>query len=484
MSGPSLLVAAFPPELSRLERDPPPGWIVATAGIGAVPAAVATARLLAEHRPGRVLLVGTCGAYDDRLAVGEVFAASSAVAVSVEEADGRAYRPDAETSRWPATWPLPLPAHDVAVPPAITVSEAGARSLARLAPAEHLELSGFLAACAAAGVPAAAILGVANRVGPGAHEEWLRENARVSARVAEAARRILAAAGTGPATPAAPRAGTTRAVEVVRLEAGREERRDDAVAVEEPLEIRVDGETVAITMRTPGADGDLALGFLFAEGMIDGAGDVGSAAHCGRPGEEGYGNVVDVHSAGGHRIDPERVLEGRRWTTTASACGVCGRRSIEGLLSRCAPVPEGSPLAATEVLRAMERLASLQPAFSRTGGLHAAAAFGDAGALLASAEDVGRHNAVDKVVGELLRRGRARRPGPAAARLLAVSGRTSFEIVQKAAAAGIPVVAGVSAPSSLAVDLARDAGIALCGFVRGERLNVYTHAGRVARGPA
>ena len=211
------------------------------------------------------------------------------------------------------------------------------------------------------------------------------------------------------------RAGTTTEVEMVRVEAGRPERCTDAVAVEEPLEIRVDGETVAVTMRTPGADGDLALGFLFAEGMIAGAGDVGSAAHCGRPGEEGYGNVVDVRSAGGHHIDPERVLEGRRWSTTTSACGVCGRRSIEGLLTRCAPVGDAPPMEAEEILRCMARLSGLQPVFSRTGGLHAAAAFGEGGALLASAEDVGRHNAVDKVVGALLRLGpRARglpRPG-------------------------------------------------------------------------
>ncbi len=280
--------------------------------------------------------------------------------------------------------------------------------------------------------------------------------------------------------PLPPRAGTTIEIEVVRIDGGRVERRPDAVAVEEPLEVRVDGETVAVTMRTPGADADLALGFLLAEGMIAGAADVGSVAHCGRPGEEGYGNVIDVHSAGGHRIDPERVLEGRRWSTTSSACGVCGRRSIDGLLDRCAPVGEAPPLHAAEILRCMARLAALQPIFSRTGGLHAAAAFGEGGELLASAEDVGRHNAVDKVVGALLRRGMAGTPGGERARLLAVSGRTSFEIVQKAAAAGITVVAGVSAPSSLAVALARGAGIALVGFARGERLNVYTHDRRVA----
>jgi FdhD protein len=275
------------------------------------------------------------------------------------------------------------------------------------------------------------------------------------------------------------RPGSTIDVEALKVTAGSAAHHPDTVAVEEPLEVRVDGETVAVTMRTPGSDADLALGFLLAEGMIGSSGDVGSVAHCGRPGEEGYGNVIDVHSAGGHRIDPDRVLEGRRWSTTSSACGVCGRRSIDGLLERCAPVGDAPQIAPEEILRDMARLAQLQPVFARTGGLHAAAAFAAGGTLLASAEDVGRHNAVDKVVGALLRGGIVGGASGLGAALLAVSGRTSFEIVQKAAAARIPVVSGVSAPSSLAIELARATGIALCGFVRGDRLNVYTHAGRV-----
>ncbi|MEI7703764.1 MAG: phosphorylase [Deltaproteobacteria bacterium] len=190
MNGPSLLLSAFAPELSGLDRDPPAGWEVAVAGIGALAAALGTARLLREHRPRRVLFVGTCGAYDARLAVGDVVAAATAIATSVEEAEGRAYRPAAETTRWPATWKLELPAHDVAVTPAITLSEAGAAALARVAAVEHLELSGVFAACAAVAVPVAAVLGVANRVGPGAHTEWRRENARVSARVIEAIRSV------------------------------------------------------------------------------------------------------------------------------------------------------------------------------------------------------------------------------------------------------------------------------------------------------
>lgn len=258
---------------------------------------------------------------------------------------------------------------------------------------------------------------------------------------------------------------------------------EDALAVEEPLEIRVDGDTVAVTMRTPGQDADLALGFLFAEGIIAGAADVGSAAHCGRPGEEGYGNVLDVRSAGGRPIDVERVLEGRRFGVTSSSCGVCGRRSIDGLLERCGRVEAETRLPEALVQVCVERLREVQPIFARTGGLHAAGLFAADGALLSSAEDVGRHNAVDKAVGALLRQGLAgpgaNGSGPA---LLAVSGRASFEIVQKAAAARVPVVASVSAPSSLAADLAEKAGIALLGFVRQGRLNAYANAWRLLPG--
>ncbi len=280
-----------------------------------------------------------------------------------------------------------------------------------------------------------------------------------------------------------PRGAVRRRMTRVR-EAGAREGRLDAVVVEEPLEIQVDGETVATTMRTPGRDADLALGFLFAEGIIAGAGDVGSVAHCGRPGEEGFGNTVPVRSSGGHVIDVDRVLEGRRWTTTTSACGVCGRRTIDDLLARVTPVPPGGRVAPHQVLAAMRRLAAAQPVFARTGGLHAAAAL-DGAALVEAAEDVGRHNAVDKVVGALLRRGRVGQGGALGPppTLLAVSGRTSFEIVQKAIAAGIACVAGVSAPSSLAVDLAARGGVLLIGFVRAGAFNVYAGEERLLDEP-
>jgi FdhD protein len=286
-----------------------------------------------------------------------------------------------------------------------------------------------------------------------------------------------------PAPPAVPGREATRRAIALRTILRRGAEAEDALAVEEPLEIRVDGETVGTTMRTPGADEDLALGFLFAEGIIGGARDVSAVVHCGRPGEEGFGNVLDVRSAAGTRLDPERILEGRRFVPATSACGVCGRRAIDGLLARVKRVDPERRVESARVAAAVEALARVQPGFARTGGLHAAALVDDGGAVLAAAEDVGRHNAVDKAIGALVRASRlgagAEAPLPA---VLAVSGRAGFEIVQKAAAAGIPVVASVSAPTSLAADLADAARITLAGFVRGGAMNVYSHAWRLGLG--
>jgi purine-nucleoside phosphorylase len=193
MPAPSLLLAAFPPELAGLDAAPPPGWKVAVAGIGAVAAAAGTARLVAEQRPSRVLFVGTCGAYDGRLAVGSFLSASAALATSLDELEGRAYRPELEEVRLEATWllPIPLPAHVVAVPPAITRTLEGGRAFAALAAAEHLELTGVFAACRAAGVPVAAALAVANRVGPDARAEWRANHAAVSRALILALRPVL-----------------------------------------------------------------------------------------------------------------------------------------------------------------------------------------------------------------------------------------------------------------------------------------------------
>ncbi|BDG07331.1 phosphorylase family protein [Anaeromyxobacter paludicola] len=185
-----LLLAAFPPELAGLDGAPPPGWRVATCGVGAVTAAARTARLLAAERPERVLFVGTCGALDPALAPGALVGVEAAIATSTEELTGRAYRPAVEPVRWACGWALPLPAVVVAVPPAITSSEEGAGALARVAAVEHLELTGVLAACAEAGVPAGAALAVANRVGPGANAEWRAHHARVSRALVAELRRL------------------------------------------------------------------------------------------------------------------------------------------------------------------------------------------------------------------------------------------------------------------------------------------------------
>ncbi|MBZ4334791.1 formate dehydrogenase accessory sulfurtransferase FdhD [Corallococcus sp. AS-1-12] len=265
---------------------------------------------------------------------------------------------------------------------------------------------------------------------------------------------------------------------------------DDRVAVEEPLEIRVNGDPVATTMRTPGNDRELAVGFLFAEGILDDRDDLGSLFHCGHPGEEGYGNVLEVVPAAGAVLDLERVEATRRGTLTTSACGVCGRRNVDDLMATRASVAPGPVLSARTVARATEQLRALQHTFELTGGVHAAAALDAHGQLLAAHEDVGRHNAVDKVVGALVLAGAVRAPRrlptppfPAAPTVLAVSGRASFEIVQKAARARIPVVVSVSAASSLAIDLALRAGVTLAAFSRNGRCNVYTATERLEPHP-
>jgi FdhD protein len=251
---------------------------------------------------------------------------------------------------------------------------------------------------------------------------------------------------------------------------------DDIVA-EEPLEIRAQGDTLAITMRTPGSDRELAVGFLFAEGVIGSRDDVGSVAHCGRPDQEGYGNTIDVVAAPGFLMEVEKLSATRRGTITTAACGVCGRRSVDDVIDRCTPQKiANAMIAAATITSAMESLRSRQPNFARTGGVHAAAIHDARGAALASFEDIGRHNACDKSVGKLLLEGKI--PGNEAA-LLVVSGRASFEVIQKASAAMIPVVASVSAASSLAIDLARAAGITLCGFARGGSMTVYSHPERL-----
>jgi len=252
---------------------------------------------------------------------------------------------------------------------------------------------------------------------------------------------------------------------------------EDEVVVEEPLEIRIAGETLAITMRTPGYDRELVLGFLWAEGVIASLDDVSAIAHCGRPGTEGFGNTIEVTPAPGAKLRLPEETAVRRGTLVTSACGVCGRTSIDDLLARCAPIArDGGVIEASAIARAVDGLRARQPLFGRSGGCHAASLITRDGSHLATFEDVGRHNAVDKLVGARL----LARAIPATENALVVSGRTSFEIVQKAVAAGIPIVIGVSAASSLAVDVARRAGVTLVGFARGGEFFVYAGGDRVA----
>jgi FdhD protein len=250
----------------------------------------------------------------------------------------------------------------------------------------------------------------------------------------------------------------------------------DEIAVEEPLEIRLSGDTFATIMRTPGDDRFLTAGFLYSEGIIRSLADLGKIAHCGRPTDAGYGNLVDVAPGPGTVLAPERASERR--TSVSASCGVCGRERIDDLLARIAPIDVAAPISAHRIVDSIERLSRAQATFARTGAVHGALALDASGAELAVGEDVGRHNAVDKVIGKLLYAEQLT-PDRADAQLLAVSGRTSFEIVQKAAAARIPVVVSVSAPTSLAIDTAAAAGVTLVGFARGEAFNVYAHPERI-----
>jgi FdhD protein len=250
---------------------------------------------------------------------------------------------------------------------------------------------------------------------------------------------------------------------------------DDEVVVEEPLEIRVSGDTLAVTMRTPGHDRELVLGFLWAEGIISALDDVASVTHCGRPGSEGFGNTIEVTPAAGAKLRLPEETAVRRGTLVSSACGVCGRTSIDDLLARCSPVGGSAIMSREGVAHAAGALRGRQPIFRRSGGCHAASLTTLDGEHLATFEDVGRHNAVDKLVGSRL----LARAIPATDLALVVSGRTSFEIVQKAVSAGIAIVIGVSAASSLAVDVARRAGVTLVGFARGGDFFVYTGGERI-----
>jgi FdhD protein len=252
--------------------------------------------------------------------------------------------------------------------------------------------------------------------------------------------------------------------------------RPETLAVEEPMEIRVNGTAISVTMRTPGSDIELAQGFLLTEGVIGQRGDIATVQYCRGAGEDGMNtyNVLDVTLAPG--VSMPEVDVTRNFYTTSS-CGVCGKGSIDAikLISRHSPGDDPT-VVASETLSAMpDQLRGAQRIFATTGGLHGAALFDADGTMLVVREDIGRHNAVDKVIGWALENDRI----PLTGTVLLVSGRASFELTQKAVMAGIPILAAVSAPSSLAVDLAAQAGLTLVAFLRGDSMNVYTRQDRV-----
>lgn len=268
---------------------------------------------------------------------------------------------------------------------------------------------------------------------------------------------------------------------VIRIRDGAVSARPDTLVGEEPLEIRLGGKPLAITMRTPGDDFALAAGFLVSEGVLGGAEELANIVYCAGATEDGSNtyNVVDVQLAPGVPV-PDITLERNVYTT--SSCGLCGKASLDAVRTT-ARWPLDAPASPARITPAAlsalpGRLRAAQRVFDRTGGLHAAALFGTDGELLDVREDVGRHNAVDKVVGRALQEGRL----PLRDTILMVSGRASFELVQKAVMAGIPTLAAVSAPSSLAVDLAAETGLTLVGFLRGTSMNVYAGEERLALG--
>ncbi|MFI9028293.1 formate dehydrogenase accessory sulfurtransferase FdhD [Streptomyces sp. NPDC053560] len=265
---------------------------------------------------------------------------------------------------------------------------------------------------------------------------------------------------------------------VIRIRDGAVSTRPDTLVAEEPLEIRLGGKPLAITMRTPGDDFALAAGFLVSEGVLSSADELANIVYCAGATEDGSNtyNVVDVQLAPGVAL-PDITLERNVYTT--SSCGLCGKASLDAVrtTARFALRDDDGMTLTPETLSVLpDRLRAAQRVFDRTGGLHAAGLFTADGELLDLREDVGRHNAVDKIIGRAVQQGRL----PLSDTVLMVSGRASFELAQKAVMAGIPVLAAVSAPSSLAVDLAAETGLTLVGFLRGKSMNIYAGEQRIA----
>jgi len=273
------------------------------------------------------------------------------------------------------------------------------------------------------------------------------------------------------------RPGLTTPAAMIAFEAQRRRDLIDDLATEEPLEIRLAAggttQSLAVTMRTPGNDFELAAGFLFSEGVVSKRDDIASISYCVDPavGEEQRYNIVTVELAG--RMPPLERLE--RHFTVNSSCGVCGKASIAALQVRAQPITDQFQISYDFIAELPDKMRSAQRIFASTGGLHASALFDVAGTLLALREDVGRHNALDKIIGWALLNDRL----PLHESVLLVSGRASYELLQKSVTAGIPIVCAISAPSSLAVETARAFNVTLCGFVRGTRCNVYAAPERI-----
>lgn len=266
-----------------------------------------------------------------------------------------------------------------------------------------------------------------------------------------------------------------RSVDVVRVRNGAQAAESDRAATEEPLEVRLHDQPFAVIMRTPGADCELAAGFLLAERVITTSDDLGTIAHCTDASADHPENIVNVTLTNGTAAAIDSLLAGRRQVTTNSSCGMCGRRTIESLACDVVPLRVAWTINSSVVLSLPDRLRTRQALFEETGGLHAAGLFALDGTLIDVAEDVGRHNTVDKIVGRML----MREALPLSDHILCVSGRTSFEIVQKAVFAGIAMVGAVSAPSSLSIELAQEYGVTLVGFIRGDSFNIYAHPERI-----
>lgn len=265
---------------------------------------------------------------------------------------------------------------------------------------------------------------------------------------------------------------STSAVSVDAWEKGNSKRRrSDAVVVEEPLEIRVDTRSLAVTMRTPGHDAELAVGYLLSEGLIRSGTDIADIRPYPR---NEFGNVLDVLLAPGVDWDAQRLV---RPGVISSSCGLCGKTTLEAVRQRFGTVSPGPTVSEKMIYSLPERLRTAQETFSLTGGLHAAGLFDLEGRLLVAREDIGRHNALDKVIGRALLDGLL----PLSRHVLLLSGRVSFEMMQKSLAAGVPIVAAVSAPSGLAVEFARKSRQTLIGFLRNDRFNVYSGHGRIER---